>query len=115
MSPISRRDFILKTLKPVSIGRNVATTEAAEFVIGRIVDFPLGEKRLQELNQVAIESLPEGLRAQSTENTNQFYSIKLNQIGELIVNRMELWPASKVFSILTNESVYLDMSSEDKA
>jgi hypothetical protein len=114
MSPITRRDFFLKTLRPANSGKNLATTEIPEFIIGRVVDFPLGEKILHEPHQVIIESLPEGLRAQSTENKNQFYSIKLNQIGELIVNRMEIWSADQVFSILTNEPAYLDISSEDR-
>ena len=115
MSPVNRREFFIKALKGTDIGRNVATTRSSEFVVGKVVDFPLGEKRLLEPYQVTIESLPEGLQAQSIENDNQFYSIKLNQFGELVVNRMEIWPATRVFSILTNEAIYLNMSSEGKS
>jgi hypothetical protein len=105
MTELSRRDFFLRTFK---------RPENPEIIIGKIFDFPLGEKKILCQAKMIIESLPEGLRAQSTEEENKFYPIKTNHVGELVVNRAETWTKAQVFSVLTNETIYLDTSLEDR-
>ncbi|HEY8270611.1 MAG TPA: hypothetical protein VIG33_06950 [Pseudobdellovibrionaceae bacterium] len=100
MNTMTRRDFFLGTFSK-------AETKT-ECIVGRISDFPIGKSKSLTALQVEIESLPEGLRARSLENERCFYSIKMNQIGELIVNRRELWPENQAFSILTNEQTSLE-------
>ena len=115
MTAMSRRDFFLKALVNSEERQMPEPIENPEVVVGRVVDFPVGAKRVLMPCQVLVESLPEGLRAQSLENDRKFYSIKSNQIGELVVNRRDIWPASQVFSILTNEPTYFDTSTEDRS
>lgn len=105
MTSMSRRDFFLKSFRK---------PENPEIIIGKIFDYPLGEKRILTQAKMIIESLPEGLRAQSLEEENKFYPIKTNHVGELVVNRAETWTKAQVFSVLTNESIYLDTSLEDR-
>lgn len=115
MTSISRRDFFLKALRNSGERQSQEPIANPEVVIGRLVDFPVGTKKVLTPFQMVIESLPEGLRAQSVENDHKFYSIKSNQVGELVVNRMDIWPASQVFSILTNEPAYFDAFREDRS
>ncbi len=105
MTEMSRRDFFLKTFKK---------KEQPEIIIGKIFDFPIGEKKILDNGRLIVESFPEGLRAQSSEDQKKFYPIKTNHIGELVVNRAEVWPSGKVFSILTNEPTFLDILLEDQ-
>lgn len=115
MSSISRRKFMLGSFAKAEKNQSIDIVENPEVVIGRIVDFPIGEKKLLTSMKAIVESLPEGLRVQSTENDNLFYSIEINKIGELVINPSKIWPAGQVFSILTNEPNRLDTSWEDRS
>lgn len=115
MSLMNRRKFMLGSFAKAEKIQNADIVENPEVVIGRIVDFPIGEKKFLTSIKAIVESLPEGLRAQSTENDNLFYSIEINQIGELVINHAKIWPAGQVFSILTNEPTCLDTSWEDRS
>lgn len=107
MSSLSRRDFF--------IGNKNKKFENPEVVIGKIADFPVGEKKLIEEFRLTIESFSQGLRARlNNSKENTFYAIKANQTGEIIVNRSENWPAELVFSILTYEPTSFDSSQEDR-
>lgn len=105
MTDMSRRDFFTKSFRKA---------ENPEVIIGKISDFPVGKEKVLEKFKIVVESLPEGLKARSTEDNNNFYSIKTNQVGELVVNRAEDWSPSHAFSILTNELIFLDTSLEDR-
>jgi hypothetical protein len=138
MNSISRRDFFVNTVKravnKVRVHELKAETKMevetdterdseprTEVVIGRIMKFPLGEKKFLPQLHLAIESLPEGIRAQSTQSINsnrqdkEFYSIKVNQFGELVVNFKEIWSENQVFSLLTNEPTYTDSPREEQS
>ena len=114
MSSFNRREFFLRN--PVKNFDATEKIENSEVIIGKIADFPVGEKKLFEKFQLTVESFSEGLRARSSHNScqNKFYSIKANQSGELIVNQSENWPAELVFSILTYGPVDFDSSQEDR-
>jgi hypothetical protein len=109
---MSRRDFFLSRFAKAGMKKNVDIFHNPEVVIGKIVDFPIGKKILLSSMGVQVESLPEGLRVQSTTNERQFYPIRANQVGELIINRRENWPASQVLCLLTNEPACLEKSRE---
>jgi hypothetical protein len=83
-------------------------TVKKSFVIGRLKDYPLGEKKLIVSRQIFVETLPEGIRIQSSNNPEQFFSVALNSQGELVVNKNEVWNADIVFSMMTNEPVRLN-------
>ncbi len=82
--------------------------ESPEAIIGNLFDFPIGKKREITSLDVIIDSLPEGLRAQSTKDNNQYYGLKENQSGELVINRLESWPANRVYSSLINGPTEID-------
>lgn len=105
MTSMSRRDFFINSFRK---------PQNPEVIIGKISDFPVGENKILDKFKILVESLPEGLRVRSTEDQNNFFSIKTNKIGELVVNRAEPWPISQAFSILTNDSIFLDTSLEDR-
>lgn len=105
MGGMSRRDFFF-------CGR---VAESAEVMVGRLSDFPPGTYVARATSGIVIEALAEGLRAQSVANGSIFYAIKLNSIGELVVNRAETWPSGQVFSVLTSEPTWLDPSGEDRS
>jgi hypothetical protein len=115
MTTLSRRDFFLGPFSRTLKNQETEPVGNFEVVVGRIFDFPIGKKKLLISFELEIESFPEGIRAQSTEKERRYYSIKTNQIGELVVNRREIWSASQVFSLLTNEPVSLDLSLEDRS
>lgn len=115
MSSLSRREFFIGNLaKKFHANEKV---EKPEVVIGKIADFPIGEKKLLEKYQLTVESFSEGLRARSSSfsGKDKFYSIKANQLGELIVDRSKSWPAELVFSILTYEPTDFDSPKEDRS
>lgn len=114
MKLMSRRDLFFKTLEAVK-PREPVTPDCREIIVGRVVDFPPGARKLLFEKEVYIESLPEGLRAQSAQCENQYFLIRTNQFGELIVNLKEEWPAETVFSVMTNEPSGLDKSEEDRS
>lgn len=105
MTAMSRRDFFTKSFRKA---------ENPEVIIGKIRDFPVGEEKVLDKFKIVVESLPEGLRARSAEDKNIYFSIKTNQVGELVVNRAEDWSPAHAFSILTNELIFLDTSLEDR-
>ncbi len=114
MRKFSRRDlFSLNrelTLNPVVTEKNT------DVVVGRLFDFPLGEQKILPALNIIIESLPEGLRAHSTENIDQYYALKENTSGELVLSLKELWPANRVYSFLTNAPIDLKIASwEDQS
>ena len=88
--------------------KTISSVDIENFVIGRLKDYPLGEKRLIVSRQIFVETLPEGIRIQSSNNLEQFFSVTLNAQGELTVNKKEVWPADIVFSMMTNEPIRLN-------
>jgi hypothetical protein len=82
--------------------------------IGKVRDFPLGKEKPTQDGSLIIESLPEGLRARSSIEKNQYFAINANQYAELIVNRQEVWPANRVYSIMTGEAQDLNTSWEEE-
>jgi len=114
MNSMNRRKFVLGSFAKTDKTHGSEAVESPEAVIGKIADFPVGEKKLLTSLKAIVESLPEGLRVQSTENANLFYAIETNSTGELVINRRKIWPANQVFSILTNEPACLDPSREDR-
>lgn len=115
MKTLSRREFFLKAIAKDGNLQSKKNIKNSEVIVGRIADFPVGEKKILTSLQVVIESFSEGLRAQSIKDDSQFYSIKSNQTGELIVNYTEIWPANQAFSILTNSATYFDTQWEDRS
>ena len=97
-----------KQIASESETKTILSVDKENFVIGRLKDYPLGEKRLIVSRQIFVETLPEGIRVQSSNNPEQFFSVKLNSQGELIVNKKEVWSADIVFSMMTNEPVRLN-------
>lgn len=85
---------------------------AEEFVIGRLKDYPLGEKVMIVSRQIIVETLPEGIRVQSSSNPEIFFSVKLNTQGEITVNINKTWSADMFFSMMTNEPVRLNNNKE---
>lgn len=115
MSSLSRREFFMGNLvKKFYADEKI---ENPEVIIGKIADFPIGEKKLLEKYQLTVESFSEGLRVRSNcfNSKGKFYSIKANQSGELIVDRSKSWPAELVFSILTYEPTDFDSPKEDRS
>ncbi len=122
MSSVSRRDFLLKPLTQIQNGlrecqSNIPTHNplqaklATKIIIGKISDFPFGEKT-EILNlELSVESLPEGLRVQSRQNLNDYYSLQTNRQGQLVVDLQELWPANQVFSLLTGDPATLESTN----
>ncbi|MFZ3228881.1 MAG: hypothetical protein WA160_01660 [Pseudobdellovibrio sp.] len=111
MSSLSRRDFFSGKLFSKKV--NDKLDEDLLVIIGKIADFPVGAKILQQKYQLLVESFSEGLRVRSNfinNAENIFYSIKANQLGELCVNRAEAWPGHVVLSILTNEPTSFELS-----
>ena len=114
MRSMNRREMLSAIFGKIE-PTNTLQTEIKEIVIGRIGDFPLGEKRLFSDFQVYIESMPEGMRAKSSQIDGQYFSIRMNQFGELIVNRSENWTEEDIFSVITNEPVKLSKLKSEGA
>lgn len=106
MRSMSRREM-LSTVFGKAKPTTSLQTETKEMVIGRIRDFPLGEKRVFSNFQICVEAFPEGMRAQSSQIDGQYFAIRMNQFGELVVNRSEVWVEEDIFSVITNEPVKL--------
>lgn len=83
-------------------------------MIGKIADFPVGREKPFDSGLLIVESLPEGLRARSTGNDFLYFEIKAGPIGELMVNRAEIWPANRVFSIMTAGPASLETHLEEQ-
>ena len=82
--------------------------EVKKIIVGKLKDFPVGENKLIELQKVLIESLPEGLRAKSILNGEQYFGIEMNSRGEVVVDFSKTCSADEVFSIMTNERIRLN-------
>ena len=129
MSALSRREFFLGSADKFFSKKNLKNSieikkiEKPEVVIGKVYDFPIGKKKLFQDLDIEIESFAEGLRARAIDTTQEvnkqifyaikqiFYAIKSNHLGELIVNRSEVWPAELVFSILKFEPETFDSTA----
>lgn len=109
MKTNNRREYALGFLKLFS-EEDASTKNGSkkEVVIGKVSDFPLGVKKNLDAQQICVESLPEGLRVQSSKILNRFYGIKLSSMGEIVVDYSQVWAADEVFSIMTNEPVRLN-------
>ncbi len=101
MSQMTRRDLLLGSFikKPVAVKK---------IVVGRLKDFAVGEKKLLEKERVLIESLPEGLRAKSASNGNEYFGIEINSWGEVLVDFTKARSFDEVFSVMTNETIRLN-------
>ncbi len=121
MSTLSRRAFFVG--KYIGKPAKIVKSENPEVMVGKIADFPVGEKKLLEKFQLVMESFSEGLRARANSNDNsnennnknKFFAIKVNQSGELVVNRSEYWLETQVFSILTYGPTSFDTLQEDRS
>lgn len=113
MSAISRRNFLFGAFSRKSglATNNIPTTKTEE-VIGRISDFPLGAKKQLPAFQIYVESLPEGIRLQSCLCPDQFFGVKTNLYGEIVVDYSKHWPSDMVYSMMTNEPVRLNNNKE---
>ncbi|MEO6096052.1 MAG: hypothetical protein ABIW76_10295 [Fibrobacteria bacterium] len=116
MKPIDRRDFLFGAFHA-----SPQAAPAGPVDIGRISHYPLGEERLAGSGTVMVESHPEGLRARSYRPglaggiADQYFAIRSDPSGGLIVDRSETWPADRVYSILTGEPARLNTHLEEKA
>lgn len=121
MEPMDRRAFLFGGFKgsaPVrssgALGASGPSgTAAAVFKIGRLADFPTGETRRLESGSILIESLPEGLRARSSECDGTCYEITADPIGGLSVNMARIWNEDTVFSIMIGGPARMDSSMEE--
>jgi hypothetical protein len=113
MSAISRRNFLFGAFSRKSgLTINNSSNAKTEDVIGWISDFPLGVKKQLPSFQIFVESLPEGLRIQSCLCPDQFFGVKTNLYGEILVDYTKNWPSDMVFSMMTNEPVRLNNNKE---
>src|SRR5690606_15254252 len=84
---------------PSEVGR----THRSRFIpIGGIAGYPVGETRTIPEEGIQIESLAEGLRARSPERGGPHFAIASAPFGGLVVDRGRIWPASTVYSVLTD-------------
>lgn len=80
--------------------------------IGRFADFPPGRTRILAAEGLAIESLPEGLRARYVDPGGGWFAVGADGTGALHVDRGRAWPADLVFSIMTGEACRLEDRKE---
>ena len=114
MEAMARRDF----LRGAFIASAKVKTKEVErkpiVRIGKIADFPIGHETHSDSGRLVIQSLPEGLRARSAENGMLYYGIEAGPAGDLLINRAEIWPANRVFSIMTGGPASLETHLEEK-
>lgn len=109
----NRRNLFQGIYNLVSNEKNIVfEKDKNAVVLGKVCDFPIGEKILLSNLQIYVETLPEGIRIQSSKDFDIFYSINLNQRGELLVDFSKTWPSHVVFSLLTNEPVSINNNQE---
>lgn len=120
MKAMNRRNFLRGSFlgaadaqpDPAGAG-NPPVAPADPVPIGRLADFPVGEVRRLESLGLAIESLPEGLRARALGIPEVYYAISAGPAGELMAGRHETWPRAWVFSALINGPTGLDTGTEE--
>lgn len=115
MSSMSRRAFFLGNFASGKSPQCSHDSEQPRVTVGRITDFPIGEKKEILQSQMIIESLAEGFRARSIRDHNIYYSIESNQYGQLIVNCDILWSEDQVFSIFSNGPTCLEKPCEEQS
>jgi hypothetical protein len=124
MDALDRRDFFLRlagragpagadrNVPPVEGGAGAAAAGRRRVPIGRVADFPPGGTRILAADGLAVESLPEGLRARSIHAGGGWFAVGADGTGALHVDRGLEWPEDRVFSIMTGEACRLEDRKE---
>lgn len=81
--------------------------------MGGIGDYPVGETRTLPVGEILIESLPEGLRAISSDGSGRHFAIVGGPHGGLLVDCARVWPAHRVYSVMTGEPAEISTSWEE--
>lgn len=107
MKSLSRRDLITGVFGKTKSDLHLSPV-TSEIVIGQLQDFPVGMINEFHHLQMTVESLPEGIRVGQINDPSQWYAIKINRFGQLVVNPNEKWSEDTVFSPMTGEPIKLD-------
>jgi hypothetical protein len=122
MDALGRRDFLLRLAGrsgsagpgrggPSAGNGGRRAAEPRRIPIGRFADFPPGRTRILAAEGLAVESLPEGLRARSID-ADGWFAVGADGTGALHVDCGLEWPADQVYSIMTGEACRLDDRKE---